>query len=302
MGDLRCAAEEILGTSAVFCISLDGSSRWPQAKAGIRRAGFGSLQRFPAVRGKTLPDEQLAQLLHPRVYATVTRGLPRHSHDELSTYGAVGCYLSHVAIWQRMVHENLDAAVIFEDDVVFAERFARRLRTVWSECPTDADVLLIGHNHLRDRVAPVDRHVQRCLGRFFSAHAYYLTGAGARKLLGQALPIDSQLDAYIGHLALCGRLCVYASAPSLVSQGPSLTRTLQSSVQVNNLMRDIKPYLPTAPTFYWLVALLLIVLVAAVVVLALASYRGQRRPFPATEPTPQRLDAPLLASSLAEVG
>ncbi len=35
----------------------------------------------------------------------------------------IGCYLSHYNLWQRMVEEEIEVALILEDDVEFADDF-----------------------------------------------------------------------------------------------------------------------------------------------------------------------------------
>ena len=66
---------------------------------------------FPALDG--------AALDHDTLYANVTRisHVRPHYPFELSK-GEIACYKSHRAIWQKIVDEDLDAGLVFEDDAV----------------------------------------------------------------------------------------------------------------------------------------------------------------------------------------
>lgn len=45
----------------------------------------------------------------------------------------VGCFLSHYAVWHRMVEQNIPAALILEDDFDFQANFKARLGEYLSE-------------------------------------------------------------------------------------------------------------------------------------------------------------------------
>ncbi|KAG7242503.1 hypothetical protein INR49_020547, partial [Caranx melampygus] len=49
------------------------------------------------------------------------------------TKGEVGCFLSHFYIWKEMVDEQMDKALVFEDDVRFQSNFKRRVLRLMEE-------------------------------------------------------------------------------------------------------------------------------------------------------------------------
>lgn len=117
------------------------------------------------------------------------------------TAGEVGCLLSHRAIMQRMVDDNLPAAVILEDDVIFEADFPDVLRALMT-CPRHWDIIrFLGSDKIyrlgRRLIAPLygRYRLARIPGTHGGAHAYLLTQAAAKVLLAHTtrawMPIDT---------------------------------------------------------------------------------------------------------------
>ncbi|MDC9591408.1 glycosyltransferase family 25 protein [Xenorhabdus sp. XENO-10] len=65
---------------------------------------FGLRVRFiEAVNGKELSDSEINQLC-------------RDFHDNGLTHGVLGCSLSHLKVYEKIINDNLDTALILEDD------------------------------------------------------------------------------------------------------------------------------------------------------------------------------------------
>ena len=65
-------------------------------------------ERFPAIDGQTMSPEQKNVFDESRFLLECKK---------MPVIGEIGCALSHRAVWQRMVDENLDYALILEDDI-----------------------------------------------------------------------------------------------------------------------------------------------------------------------------------------
>lgn len=61
-----------------------------------------------------------------------------------STAGMIGCFMSHLRIWERVVKEDHEAVVVLEDDVVLNPNFNERLGPLFDELPLDWDICLLG--------------------------------------------------------------------------------------------------------------------------------------------------------------
>ncbi len=119
--------------------------------------------------------------------------------------GEWGCFLSHKKIYEMMMRENIDQAVIFEDDALIDPRFPEVLNAVLS-MDIDYDAIrFMGSNKIARKgyrhIIEVDRGLW--LGRLPSihggAHAYLISRAGAEKMMTFfarnkiAYPIDTLL-------------------------------------------------------------------------------------------------------------
>ncbi len=95
-------------TLRVFLINLDRSTdRLARCAPLLDRLGV-EWQRVPGVEGRQLSPERLAALNpHPAPHDEWFRRL---------TPGEIGCFLSHLRCWQLIEAQDLDCAVILEDD------------------------------------------------------------------------------------------------------------------------------------------------------------------------------------------
>lgn len=119
--------------------------------------------------------------------------------------GEWGCLLSHKKIYEKIVQDNLPAAVIFEDDALIDENFPAILDDIMA-MDFDYDVIrFMGSNKIARkgyrRIIEVEKDLW--LGRLPSihggAHAYLMSNSGARKMVEYfakhktAYPIDTLL-------------------------------------------------------------------------------------------------------------
>jgi hypothetical protein len=111
---------------------------------------------------------------------------------------ALGCSLSHIALWKKAVELD-EPIIVLEDDVRMDEDF---MHAAISRIPAGADHAAIVYLPFADRseCGTYWCTVQPRQG-FGGTQMYYITPRGASILLEQALPIVSQIDVYIGYVA-----------------------------------------------------------------------------------------------------
>lgn len=174
----------------VFVISL--------ARAGERRTrirahldALGVQHRIvEAVDGRAMPEAERAALLAP---------------GQNYQAGVVGCYLSHLAVYQAVVDEQLPVALVLEDDARLSAKVLPLLqagvpRPDFDYCWLDSDP----HNDrgpvFYDRDAAVELapgiRAHRLSAGPQTLHAYLISQEGARKRLGEAFPIVKPIDLY----------------------------------------------------------------------------------------------------------
>lgn len=174
----------------IFVINLDASAeRLAHAARQLQEQGL-DFERIPAVDGRALPAERLAQLCPAR---------PRRYFMPL-TPGEVGCYLSHLRALSVMLERRLERCVILEDDCVLAPGFARCLRDVQALGPRLPDVVkLYGARSQGEIIARLadGRALVRSSSPPSQTTAALWTDRGARKLLAASdrlfRPVDVQL-------------------------------------------------------------------------------------------------------------
>jgi glycosyl transferase, family 25 len=167
------------------------SDRWQILSRRMSTVGLTKLIKAPAVEGMRLADGQIAALLG--VSANGIDESPR-SHLTL-TRPAIGCFLSHLAIWRWIVDNHLPRVLILEDDAAPAAHFdAARFRDVLTSIPQDAGMVFLGRiimNGLADRSAGSS------LARIYyfnGTFAYLITPASCRSLTQYLLPPHWHID------------------------------------------------------------------------------------------------------------
>jgi len=167
------------------------SDRWETLSRRMSACGLTKLLRAPAVEGARLSDRQIAALLRGS-----TRAIDEAPRSHLTlTRPAVGCFLSHLAIWRWMIDNNLPRVLIFEDDAAPAPHFDRvRFRAVLASIPQDAGIVFLGRiimNGLADR--PVGSEFAR-IYYFNGTFAYLITPAACRTLMQYLFPPHWHID------------------------------------------------------------------------------------------------------------
>lgn len=137
--------------------------------------------------------------------------------------GEIGCLLSHKKIYQKIVDENIEHALIFEDDVILRENFLPVLQKILTlDIPFDA-IRFFGSPKLERikarNICNIDdtHNLVRHTGMPGGAHATLMTKSGAQKLLKHLDKTAYPIDALMGRNWLTG-LNWYTVRPGLAAQ------------------------------------------------------------------------------------
>jgi len=175
----------------VYVINLDRRpDRWLRCQNEVNVAGLTNVTRVSGIDGKMIDMKQVEILTGPKVFQTL--GKLRQSDEELGTVGAIGCYLSHMKVWQ-MIQDQNSPALVLEDDIKIEQNHLKKWPTLADLKPFD--FVLLGHWGTKpphDATGLVEYN-----GRFTGLHFYYLTPEGAKFFLTGALPIQQQVDWYM---------------------------------------------------------------------------------------------------------
>ena len=177
--------------------------------------------RVEAVDGRALKREELGD-----VATSMCKGL--------CTSSMLGCALSHMNVWKRIVSEGHARALIMEDDAELVPDFRSRMHQALIDCPSDFDILLLGcfflcsknreyewpHKLLRMLIPHKLRNDKRVWGSVFvpeyfgGTHCYIVSRQGAQKLLRLLPKVGFHIDAQMNNRSLN----LYAASPDLAYQ------------------------------------------------------------------------------------
>jgi GR25 family glycosyltransferase involved in LPS biosynthesis len=207
-----------------YMISLDDTIYNKQ----IKRISLSiPIKKFDAVKGSSLSD-YIKKINNTSIRAqAILESDYRDSSFDLTTLNSVGCYLSHVSLWYKVVTESLKGMYIFESDAVCFNTL-----NLNDFLNTDGDILLFGSRLVGDSVfVPYDYGRKFGLTKinqhFFGLHAYYITYKGALKALKNVFPIEAQIDAYLSYLSKLNLVNIYGYYPSTCTQAVHIS-SLQS--------------------------------------------------------------------------
>lgn len=210
----------MLQTLPVYVISLSGATK-RQALIAAHLAQLGiKYEWFEAVHGSALTPQQL-QKINPA--------------GNMSS-GQVGCYLSHIRLYEHLMETSTPVALVLEDDTVL---HASVKTLVQQGCLTqDFDYCFLGSDDAGDAgyvffdasrsAALTGQHLAYPLSAGpFCTNAYLVTLEGVKKRLSCAYPARSAIDHYhylpytprfmaaIPRLAFVSELSAQASMSSL---------------------------------------------------------------------------------------
>ena len=116
--------------------------------------------------------------------------------------GEIGCYASHLAVWQALLDSPHEVALVLEDDVVFHDDFLDALDLVLTARERWDMVKLnkIRAKHPVQRLALGSYRLNAYLGAFTGTAAYLVTrsfvAAQLPRMLPMRRPIDHELDQF----------------------------------------------------------------------------------------------------------
>ena len=236
-------APTVQGIDRTYIVNLDSRpDRWDsllQAEPVLEKMAT----RISAVNGKTLK---------------LTRDIyQRYKNNPFQWKKAIiGCYMSHIAIWKKIVKEDGAYFLILEDDVRFEHGWIDQWNCAAAYIPNDAELLYWGGVLPPNKIAlsmvlqPVNdywasiRPNTLCnpvpLPIFhFCTYSYVITKAGAQKLLNFIETLDGMPYPGCDHLLSRAGLQTYVATPLLAKCAQEEDPAYVHS-QFNDLHREDK--------------------------------------------------------------
>ena len=175
-----------------------------------------------AVCGHDLSDKYIDQV-------TSKHETINHHGREL-TKGEIGCALSHLSIYKHMIVNEIQSAIIFEDDIYLDDDFQIVMNSI-DKSPKNFDIILLGYHSDIDvntekktrssywhqtKITPKYKCV-RLVQLAYGTYGYLISLRGAKKLATQLKTITEPIDHYTG---VDTHINLYALDPRVIHQNP----------------------------------------------------------------------------------
>lgn len=188
----------------VFVISLARSHDRREFIEKHMHSRFIDFSFFDAVDGKNLSEKELERVDFPAAKQFC-------GHD--LSLGEVGCAMSHIRVYEKIVAENIEHCIVLEDDIYLHGNFQSIVERAMSTC--QSDIIFLHHGKAKCwpwmkkmpegyRLAKYISPSRNSKRGIISTAGYILTLSGAKKLLSKAYPIRMPSDYLTGRLQLNG--------------------------------------------------------------------------------------------------
>lgn len=178
------------------------------------------LELVQAYDGRRVPLHRLVATgrMSPFAYHYTQSDL--HFKGEYMSQGAVGCLLSHLRAWKRVVELNRPC-IVFEDDVNLLPNFDQMIALAIAELPPDWGLFYLADVVNTSAVRAAQFHHSRMLWRvsdeYWGTYAYAITPSTARMLLSDVFPMNWQVDSFIMNTTRARGVKVFRSKKNIVT-------------------------------------------------------------------------------------
>ena len=95
-------------------------SRWYEVQKRLKDLNI-SAERFEATIGKHLGEQELLKWYCPKKN--------KNSYHRNLTLGEIGCYISHMRVWEHIVTHSIPMCVILEDDIIIKSHLTNTIES-----------------------------------------------------------------------------------------------------------------------------------------------------------------------------
>jgi GR25 family glycosyltransferase involved in LPS biosynthesis len=156
----------------------------------------------------------------------------------------IGCFLSHYSIWKQIIDNNIDVALILEDDCYFSNDFNLKLTEILQIDTTTYDYFTLGRNRgwgvydLGPETVIRDDYV---IPKYsYNTHCYLLTNTGAKILTNKLarkyiIPVDEYISILYNSFPFQKYSDYFKNIPKLRALGLVNDIAHQSEIYISNI-------------------------------------------------------------------
>jgi GR25 family glycosyltransferase involved in LPS biosynthesis len=193
-------------TIPAYCINLD---KRPERYAlftkqpGVKEL---NIERFAAFDGSSLNLINTSDVSNQTKINILHK--VRRSHGEIDTAGAIGCSMSHYAVWKKFLETSAPYCLVLEDDAQVKPGLADLIQSASSDIiPGGFDVWCLSYKLYDKTLLSVPgTNIWKSPVNFWGTSSYIISRRGAERLIDGFFPIECHLDKYMCLKSLLGKI------------------------------------------------------------------------------------------------
>tara|TARA_A100001015_G_C14947378_1_gene695215 strand:+ start:416 stop:1006 length:591 start_codon:yes stop_codon:yes gene_type:complete len=195
-------------------------------EAKLNKLDFCNFRRFNAIVGKNVYNKLLQE---DKIYKH-NPNKPIYVNNFM-----VGCWQSHLQIWEEMIIKNIPLQLIMEDDCMFHEKFKKKFYQVLDMIKDkEFDIFYLGY--IGDKpIFNKELHILNN-GCPRGTHSYILTLNGAKKLVDKISRLNYPIDEIMGKMMKKKELNGYKTSELLIWQQWQWSRSINIRKKYFNLI------------------------------------------------------------------
>jgi len=202
----------------IFIINLDKDiDRYENCKKQLSKYNINNYERFPGIDGSILTEKE-------RKNITTDIG------NILASPSMIGCGMSHINLWKKIVREGINKALILEDDFILKDNFLYKFNNTFKNSPEKYDIIFMTDNIFHNKNIKFMNINKYFYKQIFISQtlAYIITIEGAKKILDNINKITHHID-----IELC-LLALYNNNINIISMTePLVYQTYDTSNNIN---------------------------------------------------------------------
>lgn len=204
-----------------YAINLDKNiKKFDELNKSFNKLGIYP-ERFKAIYGKDLDKDYIDRITHPYVQYTIENG--RSIDADVANEGSIGCSLSHIKLWEKLLYSDQDYFLILEDDAFpnYEENLINDINSYLNKVTeTDKkwDIIYLGYSKSFINKDNKINDIYAIKSIIFTTHAYIISKKGAAKLLEKAFPIIHQIDSYMSFMYMNRNIKAYRDIKPYITQ------------------------------------------------------------------------------------
>ena len=194
-----------------------------------------------AIVGNELSDKEISDKVH-------------NYPDCQLTKGEIGCALSHLTIYEKMVRDNINMALILEDDAILnpdVSAVLSNLENIDNNDKPNIYLLSKPEKYIKNKKIEMANHSLYSVYDASGAHGYVINNLAARKMMTRMKPLKWECDMW-GEFRLQGLINLYCILPTVIVDGDSnkatsslekeRINTIKKREQYRNLIKKAEPH------------------------------------------------------------